>query len=66
MIFIIYTAEIPCLMCVSGYKLGAHVRNTTVRNILQKYALEERIEDDENKQENHFLRMDSSKTDPES
>jgi hypothetical protein len=58
MIFIIYTAEIRFLRRVSVHKPTGHVRN-----VLQIYTLDERIEDDTNKQHNNFLRTDSSNTD---
>jgi hypothetical protein len=45
--------------CVSGYVLTDLVRNTTVRNALQIYPLEERIQDYKSKWYNHILRMGS-------
>jgi hypothetical protein len=57
------TAEMPFLRLISGYKIRGHVRNTTIHNALQIYALGERIQDYKRKWHNHILlvRMDSSR-----
>jgi hypothetical protein len=53
------TAEMRFLGLVSGYTIAGHVLSMTVRNDLQKNALEEGIQHYKNKWHNHILRMDS-------
>jgi hypothetical protein len=53
-------AEMRFLRRVSGHTLTDHVLNTTMRNALQMYALEERVQGSRSKWRNHFLRMDCS------
>jgi hypothetical protein len=47
----------PLLRPVSGYGITDHVRNTTIRNALQTYAFEERIQVYKHKWHNHILRF---------
>jgi hypothetical protein len=57
-------AEIPVLICVSGYTSTDCLRDTTVRIVLQILDLEERIQDYKNKWHDRNLRMDSSRLNP--